>query len=611
MVQDKGPSQTCELEAQDSAPRKLSPDSGPSGAVFGSVVDASCDLFRASGIGPTSKWVDDHFFIRILVSELEGYNQIRKSWAEKVSALGPQNMEGVFGLGIILTLLVALRKTAVFATTWMTSTAYLMKLSKDVPFSSSALYLQWDLDALTVSLPPEMATRYQEAIACWKARSRHNLTEIQELYGKLLQASFVIPEGRAPLTGLETALSIAHRSPFIPRFPPRYVAADLEWWHTRLSSPSNCRSVIIPPELLDLHAFCDARTSAGIDITVGDRWRAWSLHPGWRTRGGKKDIGKAEAIRLYLLPLVPRGSHFCVNCSSDGVVVHPRLAEECLGLTSPPVTPPPVPCRPPRPSREFISDSNHTLFSSSSASSSTENLTIAQGECVRSGQPEADIVDLEFNIFSQPVRLRTVFVAGCLCVTWVKECPCFVTPLHKADIWFWFADVLRLLRYHITKTPPVPESALTLVKLPLLLEFISRCASNYSGSAVKNYVFGVRAWHTLHALPWEIPDDKLSAAPSGAEKLAPGTQTGLTSALQSTPKVSSVTRKRTKRCQLVMIKIALDTYCAGDSFNSGEMGNMLKGPNGSLTLIDFDRAVESKECDLLECPDLDVGTPHD
>ncbi|PPQ84439.1 hypothetical protein CVT24_009818 [Panaeolus cyanescens] len=31
------------------------------------------------------------------------------------------------------------------------------------------------------------------------------------------------------------------------------------------------------------------------------------------------------------------------------------------------------------------------------------------------------------------------------------------------------------------------------------------------------------AWHTLHALPWEIPDDKLSAALSGAEKLAPAT----------------------------------------------------------------------------------------
>ncbi|KAF9034560.1 hypothetical protein BJ165DRAFT_1533992 [Panaeolus papilionaceus] len=39
--------------------------------------------------------------------------------------------------------------------------------------------------------------------------------------------------------------------------------------------------------------------------------------------------------------------------------------------------------------------------------------------------------------------------------------------------------------------------------------------------------------------------------------------------------------------------------------------NVLKGPNGSLTLIDFDSAVESGQCNLLECPDLDVDTPLD
>ncbi|KAF9044948.1 hypothetical protein BJ165DRAFT_124221 [Panaeolus papilionaceus] len=33
--------------------------------------------------------------------------------------------------------------------------------------------------------------------------------------------------------------------------------------------------------------------------------------------------------------------------------------------------------------------------------------------------------------------------------------------------------------------------------------------------------------------------------------------------------------------------------------------NVLKGSNGLLTLVDFDRAVESAQCDLSECPDLE------
>ncbi|KAF9058022.1 hypothetical protein BJ165DRAFT_1521346 [Panaeolus papilionaceus] len=37
--------------------------------------------------------------------------------------------------------------------------------------------------------------------------------------------------------------------------------------------------------------------------------------------------------------------------------------------------------------------------------------------------------------------------------------------------------------------------------------------------------------------------------------------------------------------------------------------NVLKGPDGSFTIIDFDTAVESAQCDLSECPDLEVDYP--
>ena len=36
------------------------------GGIYGSLGDATLDIFRAQGIGPSSKWVDDHIFFRIL-----------------------------------------------------------------------------------------------------------------------------------------------------------------------------------------------------------------------------------------------------------------------------------------------------------------------------------------------------------------------------------------------------------------------------------------------------------------------------------------------------------------------------------------------------------------
>ena len=36
------------------------------GGIYGGLGDATLDIFRAQGIGPSSKWVDDHIFFRIL-----------------------------------------------------------------------------------------------------------------------------------------------------------------------------------------------------------------------------------------------------------------------------------------------------------------------------------------------------------------------------------------------------------------------------------------------------------------------------------------------------------------------------------------------------------------
>jgi hypothetical protein len=47
---------------------------GPSAGAYGYVVDADVDLLQASGLGPLTKWVDDHLFFWIEVCYLASYN---------------------------------------------------------------------------------------------------------------------------------------------------------------------------------------------------------------------------------------------------------------------------------------------------------------------------------------------------------------------------------------------------------------------------------------------------------------------------------------------------------------------------------------------------------
>ncbi|GBE84445.1 hypothetical protein SCP_0604240 [Sparassis crispa] len=56
--------------------------------VYGSVADAGADIMHSQGIGPLSKWVDDHVFIRLLRSHLTDYNHRRKEWRTHIDAHG-------------------------------------------------------------------------------------------------------------------------------------------------------------------------------------------------------------------------------------------------------------------------------------------------------------------------------------------------------------------------------------------------------------------------------------------------------------------------------------------------------------------------------------------
>lgn len=199
------------------------------------------------------------------------------------------------------------------------------ELSKDTPFASTITFtgLTWDLVARTVSLPPQKAQKYLSAIADWRSRSRHTLSEVQKLHGKLLHTCLVYPPGRAYLTRLEGMLGIYHKKPHMALSPADGLHADLEWWIAALSRPSLSRPIPGPIELIEIHAYSDASSTIGIGIVIGSRWRAWLLTPGWDR--GDRDITWAEAVGFELLATVvlstaSPGSHFIIHGDNNGVV---------------------------------------------------------------------------------------------------------------------------------------------------------------------------------------------------------------------------------------------------------------------------------------------------
>ena len=70
---------------------------------------------------------------------------------------------------------------------------------------------------------------------------------------------------------------------------------------------------------------------------------------------------------------------------------------------------------------------------------------------------------------------------------------------------------------NLTDMQRLPASA------SVMLAFISACAGSYSGSTISGYVAGVKAWHTVHSMPWSCDVSELARAAAGAGATAPET----------------------------------------------------------------------------------------
>jgi hypothetical protein len=300
-----------------------------SAGVFGNLADAGADIFRAEGIGPISKWVDDFVFFRIPKTQITQHNQFRLERQNIIARNGGMQREGgrLWYKGAEwpdgsfeefddscqhpIKALPASNLTPNTETAFTYSLEHVDRISdklgipwersKDQPFAPSFTYLGflWNIDDKLVSLTDHKRQKYLRAIEEWNQSTTHTLEEAEKLHGKLLHATHIIPKGRAYLSGLERLMATQRNKPHVPLRPPKGTPYELDWWSQSLSSPSPLRPIPAPSQVTDANAFSDASSGTGIAFLVGQKWKAWRLLPEWQS--DQRDIAWAESIALELM----------------------------------------------------------------------------------------------------------------------------------------------------------------------------------------------------------------------------------------------------------------------------------------------------------------------
>ena len=323
------------------------------GGVYGYPADAGMDIMRAKGIGPISKWVDDHLFIRMLVDTIPAYNQWRAETRNRIHAAGGIKHEGgrLFARGNVLegNFCEEFDDDHTFPIVDLSSSSprsvsearysctisdintvslplgYIWESSKDRDFSFTPEFngFTWHFQTISVSVPPQKQLKYSLSIDEWLSRPDHNLEEAYKLHGRLTHVSLVVSAGRAYLIEIESFISSLSKSSFKRQRPPRRLLPDIQWWSQQLRKPFLSRIAPGPCNVHNCHAYSDASSTIGIGIWISGHWRAYRLLPNWKR--DDRDIGWAEAVGFWLLTLfiVPNtepNHHYRVYGDNEGVV---------------------------------------------------------------------------------------------------------------------------------------------------------------------------------------------------------------------------------------------------------------------------------------------------
>ncbi|KAJ3513562.1 hypothetical protein NMY22_g15006 [Coprinellus aureogranulatus] len=589
--------------------------------VYGQIADAGAVLLRRKGIGPICKWVDDHIFVRTRREAIQEYNEARRRWAAEIEEHGGRMQDGgriwykgkpkpdgkpeeydedcqspmvahpstcleddgyAYGMGDID------RVSDELGIVW--------EKEKDIHFRSEVPFagFLWNLDTREVRIPEPKRLKYLEAIHDWGRSATHNLEQAQELHGKLLHLCHIAPYGRAYLNNLEAFMGIFGNSPHMPRTPSKFVRDDLAWWKELIANKSPTRNIFPPQPILDILAFSDASSQVGIGITIGDRWGAWRLLPGWKSEG--RDIGWAEAVGYLLLALtiidtLPNrqpNTHIRVYGDNKGVVegwwigrsrnretnlifrrIHSLSSDHNItfhtryvvsaenpadkpsrGIHGPSDQALPKIAIPPELER-FIIDAGEPLTATRHQGRSTTQPNAQQGSTlVIRTKPNKQLSDKP-AVRPRPYpptrtltasELRPHVLARERLRLWIpldarNQLDLNGTPINlpQSDM-ERITEVLKeawaestrevygsgLLTYHVfADIRKLTERQRAPAKKVVLAAFISDLAGAYSASTIRNYICGLRAWHILHGLEWDVCVEEIEALLRAANRIAP------------------------------------------------------------------------------------------
>ena len=220
------------------------------GGIHGEVGDTTTDIIQAHGIGPLSKWVDNHIFFQIPAEHHELYNAKHQRWHAIITENGdhvqsgsrfwykgeimPNDLPAEFDENTAHPILdystSPNRSQADAIFTYCDTDIDIIseqlgipwEPSKKIPFSACVPFLgfDWDLTNQIVMLTEKKKEKYKAAIRDWLSHPTHTLEETQKLYGKLLHASLTLPTGHTYLTNLETLLGSFQSKLFVLHHAP-------------------------------------------------------------------------------------------------------------------------------------------------------------------------------------------------------------------------------------------------------------------------------------------------------------------------------------------------------------------------------------------------------
>ncbi|PAV14688.1 reverse transcriptase ribonuclease H [Pyrrhoderma noxium] len=286
------------------------------GGIWGQVADVLCDLFRASGYGPVSKWVDDFLFFRIPTKSLVSYNAYR---ANIRSQLTPhQTHSHLFFQGSTLPdgsnfeyddfFTFPLRNIAgshyyAYSATQLDAFSAALgipwKHSKSTSFASTVTYLgfNWHLDSYSIELAPSKHSKYRLALTHFRASTFHSLLDLQQIYSKLLHITLIVPRARVYLASFEAMLALNQTTPSQRRWSSKRMLIDLDWWGDFLAQPRLLFPLPNFSPYLPLAAYSDASSGFGIGLSYNGHWAAFSYQRHFKP--GSHDIAWAEALVAY------------------------------------------------------------------------------------------------------------------------------------------------------------------------------------------------------------------------------------------------------------------------------------------------------------------------